>query len=511
MDKPKKRKWWIWLIVIVAAAAVGIWLLLQNLAAQSQAVLEAMNGMEQTYTVERGAVEKTITATGQLSAGDTVLVKLPDGLMVEEVLAAPGDRVAAGDPLARLDVNSVALQLSYLAEEVRKEDDRISNSGAYDSITAPAKGRIKYLPVEEGDDVRTAMAEYGVLAILSTDGYMRLSIETQRELELGTRMEVRWEKGKANGTISRKTPNGYVVLVPDSHAPYLGTARLMDGDAEVGSGVLEINMPMEVVAYDGIIRHVRYHLDESVPDGREIFDVRIPPASISFSNRYASRTKLTELYKKVIALSSSPYLTAPCDGVVGEVSLKEGSLSGSTANANVESAAVTLQTGGAVKLTVEVDELDILTVSLGQQAEVSLDAIEGETLTAEVTNISAAGKKTNSISTFPVELTLDYDQRLLAGMNGTATILVERAENVLVIPLAAVGEDGQGEYVMLVGQDGALTRVAITTGRSDGEMAEVTQGLEEGDVISYTDSGMDNMGNMMFGVMGGGTSVTVSE
>ncbi len=510
MDKPKKRKWWIWLIVVVAVIAVVIFIVIQNLAAQSQAILEAMSGTEQSYTVARGTVEKTITATGQLSAPDQVLVKLPDGLMVEEILVSAGDRVSAGDPLARLDANSVALQLAYLADEVNKDDNRLATADEYDSIKAPAKGRIKYLPVNENDDVRTAMEQYGVLAILSSDGYMRLSIETDRELTLGERMEVQWDGGKAKGTVSRKTPNGYVILVPDDHAPYLKTATLMDGDTQVGSGTLEINMPLEVLAYDGIIRYIRYHLDESVPDGKEIFRLRVPPVSIAYANRYASRTKLAELYKKVIALSTNPYLTAPCDGVVGEVSLKQGALSGSTVNANVENTAVTLQTGGARILTVDVDELDVLSVMLGQQAEISLDTMADQVLAGEVTNISAVGTRTNSISVFPVEVTLDYDERLLAGMNGSATILVERAENVLLIPLMAVNEDGEGEFVMRKAADGTTERTAITTGRSDGDMVEVTEGLQEGDVITYTDTGM---ADAFFGAMGGGsvsaTSVTV--
>ncbi len=491
MDKRKKRGRWIWLLVILAVLVAGIILVMNNVARQAQAVAAALTSQEQTHTVARGTLEKTITASGMLSAADEQLIKLPDGLLVEEVLVTAGEAVAAGQPLARLNADSVGEQLAYLAKKVAEEDVRLATPGNNDSIKSPSKGRVKYLPVEEGDDVFAAMQEFGVLAILSTDGWMRLSIETGRTLELGSRMEVCWDGGKAKGTVDRKTATGYRILVPDNHAPYLGAAALMDGDTEIGSGTLTINLPVEVVGYDGVIRTIRYKLDESVPDGREMFALKTPSVSTAFASRYAARGKLMDLYKRVIDLSADAYVNAPCDGVIGEISIKAGNPTGKTANADVENTAFTLGTGGATRLTVNIDELDIMAVVLGQTATISLDSMPNEPLTGEVTRISVSGKKENSISTFPVELTLPHNARLMAGMNGTATILVDRAENVLVVPIAAISEDAEGEYVLVRAADGGKARKPVKTGRSNSSMAEVTEGLREGDVVSYTASAMD--------------------
>lgn len=494
MERPKKRKWWILLLVILVVAAVAAVLLLKNAAEQAAAAVAAMGSAEQTYTVERGTLEKTITGTGVLAASDTELVKAPNGLLVEKVLVTAGEAVKKGQPLVQFDGDSVYDQLVFLEKKVSDADNGLKTAGVEDSITAPATGRVKYQPVKEGDDVMTAMQQYGVLAILSTDGWMRFSIETDRVLTLGSRMTVRWPDGRATGTVDRKTDKGYVVLVPDSHAPYLGTATLMDGDTEIGSGTLFINLPAEVVGRDGVVRTIRYHLDESVPDGREMFALRVPPVNTSFASKYTARSKFMDLYKRVIALSAGdPVIVAPCDGVIGEISVKVGETVGKVATAEADSALLTLGTGGARKLTVNIDELDILSVMLGQTAEISLDAMPGEPLNAEVTRISVSGKKENSISTFPVELTMPDDARLMAGMNGTATILAERVENVLLVPLEAVEEDSDGEYVYVLAADGTKTRTKITTGRSDETLVEVTEGLGEGDVVSYR-AAQDDMG-----------------
>ena len=114
-----------------------------------------------------------------------------------------------------------------------------------------------------------------------------------------------------------------------------------------------------------------------------------------------------------------------------------------------------------------------------------------------------AGKKENSIATFPVEIKLDGETRLMSGMNGTATILVERAEDVLLVPLEAVEEDAEGEFVNVVDAAGQNVRTKIVTGRSDSQMVEVLEGLAEGDTVSFTSQDMAAaLGNMAVTTVG---------
>ena len=68
MGQPKKRKRWILLVVILAAVAVAVVLLVRSISAKAQKAMTELAGAELTYTVARGTLEKTITATGVLSA-----------------------------------------------------------------------------------------------------------------------------------------------------------------------------------------------------------------------------------------------------------------------------------------------------------------------------------------------------------------------------------------------------------------------------------------------------------
>ncbi len=485
MSKRKKRGW-IWLVVIVVLVVAAIFGWQQLNRKMADAAKMAAEAMQQSYTVARGDIETVIVANGTLAPDETVTVRVPDGITVEQVLVTAGEEVAKGQTVALLSEESVRAQMIALQKKLKSEDGSLRSSGEFDSLTSPATGRIKYMPVAEGDDVLSAMGEYGALAILSTDGWMRLSIQTDEALTLGERMAVKWDGGGVEGTISRKTEDGYLVLVPDARAPYQATARLMDGDKEIGSGVLTINMPVSVLGYSGTIKTIRYHVDESVPNGREIFAIKNSAPSIAFEQHYAVRSKYAEQMEKLIAYSADPRILAEYDGVVGEVSIKDGEPTGKSTDPEKESTAYTIATGGAVKMNIDVDELDILKVVDGATAEISLEALPQETLSGKVTGISKTGKKNNSISVFPVELTLDPDARLLSGMNGSATIMIDRAENVLLIPVEAISEDELGTFVNVVREDGTTARIPITTGRSNGEVAEVTSGLSEGDVITYT-------------------------
>lgn len=139
-------------------------------------------------------------------------------------------------------------------------------------------------------------------------------------------------------------------------------------------------------------------------------------------------------------------------------------------------------------LTVTVDELDILLVKEGQQAEILLDALSGQSFTGVVTKIAAEGTNGGGDTKFTVTLTAARTNKMLPGMNATAYIPLSETEGLLLIPAAALQEEGSYVYVY-TGYDedkGELINpVAVTTGLSDGENVAILSGLSEGDICYY--------------------------
>ena len=135
-----------------------------------------------------------------------------------------------------------------------------------------------------------------------------------------------------------------------------------------------------------------------------------------------------------------------------------------------------------------VDEMDILSVSLGQDAEMLIDAIPGHAFTAKVTDISAVGTNSGGHTKYTVTITLPREENMLDGMNATAVLNVGTRENVLTLPSEALAEEGRSTFVYL-GYDektGELTDpVEVTTGASDGNRVEILSGLQAGDTVWY--------------------------
>lgn len=492
VQKKKKSRVWLWvLIAVVVTIAVGLLLL-------SSAIKRAAEPVYAAYTVENGTVERTITGSGRLTAADSETLQLPAGVRVESVPAKTGDIVKAGDALATLDADSLRDLAAKTNTELSSLDRQIAARNTVTQVKSPVRGRVKYLPATIGSEARDVIREFGALALLSSDEKMQVSFETDAQLSLYSKVSVRWDGGKATGMLAEKTATGYLVTLTDNGTPYLAKAGVYDGETLLGEGTLEIHAPVAVLASGGEITGTDVEENTLVYANNKLFSLENAPATASYNTAFADRAEKAALYAQLLSYIQDPRVIAPVDGTISEVKIvKSTDVAASAANDGMTDAFV-LHTGGAVKLVIDADELDIDAVALAQSATVTLDAYPGESFPATVSHISRIGTVSGSITTYPVEVTLNFDTRLLEGMNGSAVVLTSKKENVPLIPVARIIEDSTGEYVNVKNASGAYERRDITTGLSDGTNAEVTSGLVAGDQIWYLDtSGNTQLSAMM--------------
>jgi multidrug efflux pump subunit AcrA (membrane-fusion protein) len=173
-------------------------------------------------------------------------------------------------------------------------------------------------------------------------------------------------------------------------------------------------------------------------------------------------------------------------------------------------------------VNITVDELDITSLAVGQEASVEMDAFEGQSFTGVVTSVSDTADSSSNYANYSADIAIAKTDGMLAGMSATVTIVKEKAAGVLTLPLEAVQEYGDSLYVYtsVDETEGTLSgETQITTGLSNGSTVEITSGLSEGDTVYYeqTDSAQDmaGFGNMAGGFGGmqmpGGTGVQNSE
>jgi len=189
-----------------------------------------------------------------------------------------------------------------------------------------------------------------------------------------------------------------------------------------------------------------------------------------------------------------------------------GTSSSSDLYSQYETTGFTVQTNKNMKITISVDELDILSVSEGEEADITLDALENQTFTGTVTAIDTTGSNSGGVSKFTVTITVPKEDDMLPGMSASASIIISSADNVLTIPAAALQESGGESYVYTSeDSDGKLSgKTTVETGLSNDSTVEITSGLTEGQTIYYKQSAgedisaSDESTSSFGGMMGGG-------
>ncbi|MDO4741578.1 MAG: efflux RND transporter periplasmic adaptor subunit [Eubacteriales bacterium] len=497
----KRKKWPKVLVIVLVLAAAAAFAVPKLLPQKNQS---ALGSNMVVHAVETGDVSVTITGSGKLENADEVELELPVGVETAEIFVEEGDFVREGQLLATFDVDSLTERAAVLSSELSALDAKLMARKTVGEIVSPVKGRIKQINAVENDDVIERINESGCLALISTDGLMQVCIETQAELAMNDEVTVRWSTGMEDGVVAGKTADGYLITLSDEDAPYLAQATVFQEMKKIGSGTLELHAPLPIFGNGGTIEEIHEETDAEVKPGDELFTLSNAPAVDSYRQTLADRSEKARQLLGVLALQEQPWLVAPQDGLVQSLYLSEGD---KTASADMigDAPACTIGVGGAVKMSVDVDELDIRKVRVGQEVSVTLDAFAGESFSGKVEHISYIGQSAGSITTYAVEICLDADERLLPGMNGSAVILSETAKDALLVPLAAIYEDARGEYVLVLGEDGAQSPRYIETGLSDGTNAQVRSGLSKGEKVVYR--GSVNMLQMMMesstGMLGG--------
>ena len=134
------------------------------------------------------------------------------------------------------------------------------------------------------------------------------------------------------------------------------------------------------------------------------------------------------------------------------------------------------------------DELDILSVRLGQEVEVTLDALPGQSFKGVITEVNTAASNDGGNSKYTATVELDRSAFMLGGMNASASITIEERPSVLLIPSAALYEKN-GETIVYTELDSSTQKptspVAVEIGLSDGTNVEIKSGLSNGDTVWY--------------------------
>lgn len=172
-------------------------------------------------------------------------------------------------------------------------------------------------------------------------------------------------------------------------------------------------------------------------------------------------------------------IAAPFDGIIADISIKEGDqVLSPTEQAMLIIDLDELEMNGIV------DEIDISRVMTGQQVLIVLDALPDREITGRVSSISMTGTIRAGVVSYEIIVATEgTDRNIKDGMTASAEIIVERYEDILLIPNRAIRGSLASPWVEIVTADGTVEQRQITTGASNGSSTEIISGLKEGEEV----------------------------
>jgi HlyD family secretion protein len=189
-------------------------------------------------------------------------------------------------------------------------------------------------------------------------------------------------------------------------------------------------------------------------------------------------------------------LLAPFPGVVSQVNVRQGELSGGALPA------VVLTDLDSFHMTVLVDEIDVRQVQAGQPVRLSVDALPDSNITGSVTGISPTANNVEGVIAYEVTIVPDpTDAPLRAGMSATAIITTAQVDNVVLIPNRFIQldrETGRAFVYKLAGEQPVLQEVEL--GLRNERESQILAGLADGDTVALvTLSSEERLRGALFG------------
>jgi HlyD family secretion protein len=186
------------------------------------------------------------------------------------------------------------------------------------------------------------------------------------------------------------------------------------------------------------------------------------------------------------------YITAPLSGILSTLNIKKGDL---IAPNQIIGTIITNQKIAKISL----NEIDAAKVKVGQEAILTFDALPALKVKGKIIEISTLGKEEQGVVSYDVKISLEKENKeIKPGMSVNAEIVVDRKENVLLVPNSAIKSDRMEKYVEVVKNyeierkklfepvaisQNLIEKRYIKTGISNDEFTEVLEGLNEGEVI----------------------------
>ena len=505
---PFLKKNWKWLVPVLCVAVAGGVFLLRPQQAKPASV-------DASYTEaapERRDVTNTLSGTGTLNPANTYTVKsLVDGKVLTGTIEE-GDIVEESNVLYTIDSSDAST--NFEKAEIAMQQAQRSYDKVVDRqyVRAEVAGVVSSLKVTKGDEVTSGQE----VAVIRDSSRMLLTLEfpaadaanfsvgqsaavtldgTFEQLD-GTVTSVSGTDALSAGNLLTRT-----VTITVKNAGGLTTAQAatasINGVSSIGSATFAYQAERTLTAQAaGTVTSI--NVQEGSEVAKDDIILGLSGDDLTESIQSASESlRSAEISMQNLQDAMNNYtITAPISGTIIEKDAKVGDA------VKAGDTLCIVYDLSYLEMSINVDELQISSISVGQKVQITADAVPDKTYVGTVTRVSMKGASNGGTTTYPVTIRIDDTDGLRPGMNANAEIVVAEANNALVVPNAAVV---RGSYVLVIkdspsaaNADTAMEApegfvyVPVKTGVSDDDYTQIVSGIQEGDTIGYDPSSVSS-------------------
>lgn len=485
----RRRRWMIPLAAVAVLAVVGggIWAFTDR---------RGEGPVYTDYAVQRGTLRLTLEETSVLQA---LAERDVTSSVAGEVLTADleiGAIVQAGDLLFTVDdsgARAALAQAELALDRAQQTLDQVRRQISHRTVTAPITGRVAAVTVREGDLLSPGMSALTLVDETALSLTLPFLAQDAAALAPGQGAQIVLEgTGEVlSGTVAQVSSGSYLSALGAQVSTVVlrveGTGGISPGTAAAASvGEIPCHQPgtMDYLT----VREVRSKVEGEVSGLTLIQGDRVQAGQTLFTlagdGTDGALTAAQLAVEEARALADRRrqeliqyQIHAPVAGTVVSRTAHPGDKLTAT---SLGAPLAVIADLSRLRCPLAVDELDIAQVAPGQRVELTADAYPQAVYPGTVVSIDPMGAASGGVTTFTVWVEVaDYGD-LRPGMNLTAQIVTQQVQDVVSIPLAALE---QGDQVWKKDPDGSYRAVSVRTGRTDGTLVEIVEGLDQGDIV----------------------------
>ena len=497
-----------WLVPVVVVAAAGAVFLISG--GGNKAASRDVTYAETTPI--RQDVSNSLSGTGTLNPANTYTVKsLVDGKILTGGFEE-GDKVEEGDVLYTIDSSDASTNLEKASIALQQAQRSYDKTVDLQYVRAEVDGTVSSLKVAKGDQVTSGQE----VAVIRDSSKMLLNLlfpaadaanfsvgQSAHVMLDGTFETLKGTITAITGTDELSTGNLLVrtVTIRVNNAGGLTTAQAatasVNGVSSIASATFAYQAERTLTAQaGGTVSAINVQEGDAVSKGDILIELTGDDLTESIQSASESLRSAEISMQNQQDNMSNYTITSPISGTIIEKDAKQGDAltSGSTL--------CVIYDLSYLEMVINVDELQIGALSVGQKVQITADAVADKTYVGTVTRVSMKGSSSGGTTTYPITIRIDDTDGLRPGMNANAEIVVAEANNALVVPNAAVIRGG---YVLVSKKSPSAANavedmdapegyvyVKVETGVSDDSYTEIKSGLQEDDTVAYDTSSVSD-------------------